>query len=94
MGEDKFKGDLKMPKKIVVNFKTGEVKTYGKIEDRHINLAIAKLRFRETQPCKRDYLCRKVKKFFKCVKYALSKEENRYTTLTVQRPILIESETR
>ena len=83
-----------MPKKIVVNFKTGEVKTYGKIETRHLDLAIAKLRVRETQPCTRNLISRKVKKFFKCVKYALSKEDNRYTSVTVNRPILIESEIR
>lgn len=35
-----------MQKKIVINFKTGKVKTYGKIEQRHIDLARAKL-FRE-----------------------------------------------
>lgn len=28
-----------MQKKIVINFKTGKVKTYGDIEQRHIDLA-------------------------------------------------------
>lgn len=28
-----------MQKKIVINFKTGKVKTYGKIEQNHIELA-------------------------------------------------------
>ena len=83
-----------MSKKIVVNFKTGEVKTYGKIEDRHINLAVAKLRFREIQPCTRNRISRKVKKFFKCLRYALSKNEPRYIAVTVKRPILIEPKTR
>ena len=83
-----------MPKKIVVNFKTGEVKTYGKIETRHLDLAIAKLRVRETQPCTRNLISRKVKKFFKCLRYALSKNEPRYTAVTVKCPVLIEPKVR
>lgn len=80
-----------MAKKIVVNFKTGKVKTYGNIEDRHLDLAIAKLRVRETQPSNRYRIRRKIRKFFKCAKYALSKNEPRYIAVTVERPILLES---
>ena len=78
-----------MQKKIVINFKTGKVKTYGEIEQRHIDLARAKLFSGEVEPCRKDRIVRKVKKLFRCIRYALKKSEPP-RHVTVCRPILIE----
>lgn len=78
-----------MQKKIVINFKTGKVKTYGKIEQRHIDLARAKLFSGEVEPCKKERIVRKIKKLFRCIRYALKKNEPS-SHVTVCRPILIE----
>ncbi|MGN0449448.1 MAG: hypothetical protein ACI4G0_03705 [Ruminococcus sp.] len=78
-----------MQKKIVINFKTGKVKTYGDIEQRHIDLARAKLFSGEVEPCRKDRIMRKIKKLFRCIRYALKKSEpSRH--VTVCRPILLE----
>lgn len=78
-----------MQKKIVINFKSGKVKIYGDIEQRHIDLARAKLFSGEVEPCRKDRIVRKVKKLFRCIRYALKKSEpSRH--VTVCKPILLE----
>lgn len=81
-----------MQKKIVINFKTGKVKTYGGIEQRHIDLARAKLFSGEVEPCRKDKTIRKVKKLFRCIRYALKKSEPA-RRITVCRPIMLEGVT-
>ena len=81
-----------MQKKIVINFKTGKVKTYGDIEQRHIDLARAKLFSGEVEPCARDKFKKTLRKLFRCIRYALKKSEPP-KHVTVCRPILLEGVT-
>lgn len=78
-----------MQKKIVINFKTGKVKTYGDIEQRHIDLARAKLFSGEVEPCARDKFKKTLRKLFRCARYALKKSEPP-KHVTVCRPLLLE----
>lgn len=78
-----------MQKKIVFNFTTGKVTTYGAVEERHLDIAKAKLHFREVEPCRFDKLKRKVKKFFRCLTYALSSKEPP-KHIVLRRPIMFE----
>lgn len=54
-------------KKIVINFERDSVTTFGRVTEHDINLAIARLRFRQTRPSFRD----QVKKAFRCAWKAL-----------------------
>lgn len=56
-----------MKKQIIVDFDKNRVTTVGRVSDRDFNLAIARLRLRQTKPCKRD----RIKKAFRCLKKAI-----------------------
>ena len=53
-----------MKKKIIIDFDKNRVTTVGRVSDRDINLAIARLRLRQTKPSRRD----RIKKAFRCLK--------------------------
>lgn len=54
-------------KKIIINFERDSVTTVGRVTEHDINLAIARLRFKQTRPSFRD----QVKKAFRCAWKAL-----------------------
>ena len=56
-----------MKKQIIVDFDKNRVTTVGRVSDRDFNLAIARLRLRQTKPSKRD----RIKKAFRCLKKAI-----------------------
>ena len=56
-----------MKKKIIIDFDKNRVTTVGRVSDRDINLAITRLRLRQTKPSRRD----RIKKAFRCLKKAI-----------------------
>lgn len=79
-----------MAKKIVIDFDNNKIITYGKIRERHVNLAIARLRLMQMEPSFRD----KVKKVFKClfkaIKLTISGEPEEPIHVEAHVPMLIE----
>lgn len=79
---------MKQTKKIVINFTTGKIKTYGDIKKEHIDIARAGLLNGKIEPSVGTRMMRWVKKFIKCAKFAFKKEEPE-RHITVCRPLLL-----
>lgn len=78
-----------MKKGLKINLKTGKVTGYGKISERDFTAIVGTLRFNEMKPSLRDRVRKNTRKFFRCMRYALRKEEP-HRQVTVAMPIVLE----
>ena len=81
-------------KKIVIDFDNNEVTTFGKINETHINLAIARLRLGQTKPSKRDQFKKAIRCAWKAFVMTVSGEPTPPQYIEVRFPLSLECKER
>lgn len=79
-----------MAKKIVIDFDRNKVITYGAVKERHVNLAIARLRLMQMRPSFRDQVKKAVKCFFKAIKLTITRKPLPPIHVRVRVPLRLE----
>ena len=83
-----------MKKKIVIDFDKNKVTTVGRVSDRDINLAIARLRLGQTKPSKRDQFKKAIRCAWKAFVMTVSGEPTPPRYIEVRFPLRLECQDR
>lgn len=77
-------------KKIVINFKRNSVTTVGRVNERDINLAIARLRSRQTHPSLRDQAKKAIRCAWKALVLTIKRKPTTPRYIEVEMPVALE----